>query len=73
MCPDLIFLRPLSCGYSPDDFRGHCGGAPRGLTLEFTRVVVLYGEEERPEDLRRLLNHFRSLGAATIQPLLFPY
>ena len=29
-------------------FEGIAGGAPRGLTLKFSRVVVLCGEEECP-------------------------
>jgi hypothetical protein len=53
-------------------FEGIAGGAPRCLTLKFTRVVVLCGEEECPGGFAAIPRPLPQLGRGDNPTFTFP-
>ena len=53
-------------------FEGIAGGAPRCLTLKFTRVVVLCGEEECPGGFAPIPKPLPQLGRGDHRTYTFP-
>jgi hypothetical protein len=69
----------ISFSYAPSHvatvlmtFEGTAGGAPRGLTLKFTRVVVLCGEEECPGGFAPIPKPLPQLGRGDHPTFTFP-